>query len=244
MIQPALPKPSGDFEWVQESWGAVLRCRPLAAVGPHLFSTQALRLTASRDDHPLSWAALGTALGVSGADLVRMRQVHCADVFDASQGFSEAAWPEADIAISDEPDVAVSVRAADCVPILLGDVHNRAVAAIHAGWKGTAAGAALAAVRQGILKGLRGPRGGYELARERRRITAGDVVRAAMLATGEDALPPVPEFALVDAVVEPVVKTATEAFLTTLDGVTIDELCRRAEDEKAVPLPASADFAI
>ena len=39
----------------------------------------------------------------------------------------------------------------------------------------------------GILKGVRGPRGGYELARERRRITAGDIVRAAMASTGEDA---------------------------------------------------------
>ena len=37
-----------------------------------------------------------------------------------------------------------------------------------------------ALVRLGILKGVRGPRGGYELARERRRITAGDIVRAAM----------------------------------------------------------------
>lgn len=46
-----------------------------------------------------------------------------------------------------------------------------------------------ALVRQGILKGLRGPRGGYELARERRRITAGDVVRAALTASGEDSLP-------------------------------------------------------
>jgi Rrf2 family protein len=101
-----------------------------------------------------------------------------------------------------------------------------------------------ALVRQGILKGVRGPRGGYELARERRRITAGDVVRAAMTATGEDTLPPVPESALVDAVVEPVVKGATEAFLTTLDSVTIDDLCRRAEEENTIALPASADFAI
>jgi Rrf2 family transcriptional regulator, iron-sulfur cluster assembly transcription factor len=34
-----------------------------------------------------------------------------------------------------------------------------------------------ALVRSGILKGVRGPRGGYELAKERRKITAGDVVR-------------------------------------------------------------------
>src|SRR5450631_330715 len=34
-------------------------------------------------------------------------------------------------------------------------------------------------VRAGILKGVRGPRGGYRLARERRRISVGDVVRVA-----------------------------------------------------------------
>jgi len=34
-----------------------------------------------------------------------------------------------------------------------------------------------ALVRAGILKGVRGPRGGYRLARERRRITAGEIVR-------------------------------------------------------------------
>jgi|SRR4051794_23299911 Rrf2 family iron-sulfur cluster assembly transcriptional regulator len=88
-----------------------------------------------------------------------------------------------------------------------------------------------ALVRQGILKGVRGPRGGYELARERRRITAGDVVRAALTATGDDALPPGPESRLVDEVVGPVVKSAGDAFLRELDAVTIDDLCRRAEDK-------------
>jgi Rrf2 family protein len=46
-----------------------------------------------------------------------------------------------------------------------------------------------ALVRYGILKGVRGPRGGYELARERRRITAGDVVRAAMRPPAKTACP-------------------------------------------------------
>jgi Rrf2 family transcriptional regulator, iron-sulfur cluster assembly transcription factor len=99
-------------------------------------------------------------------------------------------------------------------------------------------------VRHGILKGVRGPRGGYELARERRRITAGDVVRAAMSVTGEDGLPPLPESALVEAVVEPAVRRATDAFLTDLDKVTVDELCHRATQERTVHLPASTDFAI
>ena len=86
-----------------------------------------------------------------------------------------------------------------------------------------------ALVRQGILKGVRGPRGGYELARERRRITAGDVVRAALTAAVDEAQPPGPESRLVDDVVTPVVKAAGEAFLRELDSVTIDDLCRAAE---------------
>jgi Rrf2 family protein len=101
-----------------------------------------------------------------------------------------------------------------------------------------------ALVREGILKGLRGPRGGYELARERRRITAGDVVRAAMTATGEDGLPPLPESKLVDVVIEPAVKRAASAFLSELDALTIDDLCRRAEAEDAIESAPMADFAI
>ena len=86
-----------------------------------------------------------------------------------------------------------------------------------------------ALVRGGILRGVRGPRGGYELARERRRITAGDVVRAALTAAVDEAQPPGPESRLVDDVVAPVVKAAGEAFLRELDSVTIDDLCRAAE---------------
>jgi Rrf2 family transcriptional regulator, iron-sulfur cluster assembly transcription factor len=102
-----------------------------------------------------------------------------------------------------------------------------------------------ALVRQGILKGVRGPRGGYELARERRKITAGEIVRAAMSVTGEDGLPPMPESRLVDAVVGPVVKDAGEAFLSTLDALTVEDLCRRADENAAFGQPPHAlDFAI
>lgn len=86
-----------------------------------------------------------------------------------------------------------------------------------------------ALVRAGILKGVRGPRGGYELARERRRITAGDIVRAAMTSTGEDAVPLVPESRLAAKVVGPAVAAAGEAFLGELDKVSVEDLCRRAE---------------
>lgn len=101
-----------------------------------------------------------------------------------------------------------------------------------------------ALVKAGILKGVRGPRGGYELARERRRITAGDITRAAVLAAGDDQLP-LPQSRLIDDVVGPALKAATDAYLAELDGITVEELCRQAE-RKAVfgASDADADFTI
>jgi Rrf2 family protein len=101
-----------------------------------------------------------------------------------------------------------------------------------------------ALVRQGILKGVRGPRGGYELARERRRITAGDIVRIAMSALEEDGVAPVPESRLAEVVVGPLVQRGTEAFLNELDQVTVEDLCRKAQAEAAVEAMPAVDFTI
>lgn len=101
-----------------------------------------------------------------------------------------------------------------------------------------------ALVRAGILKGVRGPRGGYEIARERRRITAADIVRAAMNSTGEDSVPPIPESALVDVVVGPMVAKAGAAFLSELDRVTVDDLCKQAEARAVARTDSVADFTI
>ncbi len=102
-----------------------------------------------------------------------------------------------------------------------------------------------ALVRVGILKGVRGPRGGYELARERRRITAGDIARAAMQEAGEDSLGPAPRSTLVDEVIAPEVVRASRAFLAVLDDVTIEELCHRAQAAGSLPSSeARADFTI
>jgi Rrf2 family protein len=101
-----------------------------------------------------------------------------------------------------------------------------------------------ALVRHGILKGVRGPRGGYELARERRRITAGDIVRAAMSATGEDGLPALPTSHLVEEVIGPAVKGASQAFLAELDRFTVDDLCRRAQPDVVPARQLEGDFTI
>jgi YfiH family protein len=70
-------------------------------------------------------------------DLITLRQVHSSSVRKAADLADRAA--EGDALVSNEPGVMVGVRTADCVPILLVDPETRAVAAIHAGWRGTAA---------------------------------------------------------------------------------------------------------
>ena len=78
-----------------------------------------------------------------------------------------------------------------------------------------------ALVHAGILKGVRGPRGGYELARERRRISVAEIARVAE-ATGNDNAAHIPP--LVDKVVQPAVASAEQAFEVALSAVSIDEL--------------------
>ena len=84
-----------------------------------------------------------------------------------------------------------------------------------------------ALVRHGILKGIRGPRGGYELARERRRISAGEVVRAAD--QGAESNGSLPQSPLIEEVVVPMIATAERVFSDALGGITIDEMASRAE---------------
>jgi YfiH family protein len=136
----SLPDIPDDFEWTTESWGAALRCRPLAAIAPHLFTTRQLSLTPPGDTDRLAAAV--------GARRVAMaRQVHGRAVVVVRHGDAPpAATPEADAFVSDSADVAVAIRVADCVPLLMADRRRGVVAAVHAGWRGTAARAAVAAL--------------------------------------------------------------------------------------------------
>ncbi len=96
-------------------------------------------------------------------------------------------------------------------------------------------------VRAKILKAHRGPRGGYELARERRRITAGEIVRASGVASETGATKARPS--LVERVVEPCLAPAGALFLSELDRISVDDLCRRAEAAEGLA-PTGLDFAI
>ncbi len=102
-----------------------------------------------------------------------------------------------------------------------------------------------ALVRQGVLKGVRGPRGGYRLAKERRRITAGEVVRIVAELEAADEPPLTGASTIGELVVRPAIEDIHTGLMKQLDGITIDDLCRRAEETGlAEPAGVRADFAI
>ncbi len=100
-------------------------------------------------------------------------------------------------------------------------------------------------VRAGILKGVRGPRGGYRLAKERRRISVGDIVRAAELADDEIAEEAPPQSELGLHIVAPFVQSLQVDLLARLDAITVEELCQQARSAGVTGSDrTSADFAI
>jgi Rrf2 family protein len=90
-----------------------------------------------------------------------------------------------------------------------------------------------ALVRHGILKGIRGPRGGYEIAREQRRITVDDILRAAGTAE-ETEEAPVVESPLLSKVVIPALAQAEQVFSAALARINVDDLVRTAEGIKKI----------
>ena len=84
-------------------------------------------------------------------------------------------------------------------------------------------------VRSGVLSGRRGPRGGYRLARERRRISVGEIVRRVNEIEGVDAAAEPPDSAIARAVVRPLWNDLQERFMQELDQITVEDLCRRAQ---------------
>jgi YfiH family protein len=77
------------------------------------------------------------AAGFKESSLVFARQVHGADVYTAKHGGLAA---ECDALITTEKGLLLGITVADCAPVLIYDSKNEAVAAAHAGWKGTVAG--------------------------------------------------------------------------------------------------------
>lgn len=82
---------------------------------------------------------------MSEPEPISLKQIH-SDVCIYADGSAGGRIGEGDALITDIPGAAVAVRTADCIPILLVDTRKRAVAAVHAGWRGTVQGIAAKAV--------------------------------------------------------------------------------------------------
>ena len=78
-----------------------------------------------------------SALGAASLTLLPLRQIHSDTVHLFGAACTEAC--KADASVTNTPGLLLAIQTADCVPILLVDPKRRAIAAIHAGWRGTLA---------------------------------------------------------------------------------------------------------
>lgn len=142
----------------------------LRAIGvPHAFSTRLGGVSAAPFDslnlgHAAPAVAAGTSdeagnirenyrrlqLGIGRPDarLVRVHQVHGRVVHHVVDPCIPQDSVQADAMITTHRDALLSVRVADCVPILLAGADGRTVAAVHAGWRGVVANIAEVAVAE------------------------------------------------------------------------------------------------
>ncbi|MCL1819864.1 MAG: peptidoglycan editing factor PgeF [Oscillospiraceae bacterium] len=89
-----------------------------------------------------------SAIGIDPESLVFTKQIHSDRIRVAGynhrgNGFSRPSMWECDALITDVPGVTLTIFWSDCVPILLYDPTVRAIGAVHAGWRGTAAAIAV-----------------------------------------------------------------------------------------------------
>jgi YfiH family protein len=78
------------------------------------------------------------AIGAPGWPILRLKQVHSGIVRDMDDTSAANEPLEGDAAITDVTGVLLGIQTADCVPILIAGSTGRCIAAIHAGWRGTA----------------------------------------------------------------------------------------------------------
>ena len=81
-------------------------------------------------------------------------------------------------------------------------------------------------VHEGILRSVRGPRGGYVLAKERRRISLGEIYRVVL--ESDDELDSTRLTPIGESIIQPVCLAATNTLLEHLDTISIAQLCEKA----------------
>lgn len=129
---------------------------------PHGFSTRLggvsrlphtaeLNLAFGRGDEPETvlenLGLFAREVGIDPRSVVSRHQVHSAkvgyvDESNAGEGYYVPTELACDGYVADKPGIALGIKTADCVPILFHDPVRRVIGAVHAGWRGTAAGIA------------------------------------------------------------------------------------------------------
>lgn len=142
-----LPRPDAAFHWCHEPWGASLRCGGLDPYAQHLFTSKQLALP-DRE----GWRQALASVHATPDRLMRVKQVHGNSVRLLKRGqVPDGAVderPDGDALVSNHPGLVLAIMVADCVPILIVDPVVGAAAAVHAGWRGTCARVAVAAVER------------------------------------------------------------------------------------------------
>jgi len=126
------------------SRAVILECG--ASAVPPMFRKDSHHIYRVPELEALPWLAhgFGTRLSAIPADLTTVKQIHSADCVFAEGRRGNLG--QGDALLDNTPGSALAVKTADCVPILLADERLRAVAAVHAGWRGAVAGIARRAV--------------------------------------------------------------------------------------------------
>jgi len=93
-----------------------------------------------------NYARLQAAIGCADRQRCWVHQIHGGEVIRCDDSFESGR--KADAMTTNDPSRLLSVRVADCVPVLLASDDGSTVAAVHAGWRGVLAGAAVNALAQ------------------------------------------------------------------------------------------------
>lgn len=101
----------------------------------HGFTTRALGADCARIA-----AELKPRIDVAPERILRLNQIHSGMVVCVEKGTDVTELPEGDALVTNVPGFVIGVKTADCLPILVYEHKARVIAAIHAGWRGLAAG--------------------------------------------------------------------------------------------------------
>lgn len=139
-----------DADWIVPQWDGSSRVHAFFTTRGGGVSTAAAATMDVGPAHPTADDLAG-AIGENRrrlrallpADPVWLSQVHGPDVVQVTAANAAALCavpPQADAAVTREPGVVLTVRTADCLPVLLADRDGTVLGVAHAGWRGLAAG--------------------------------------------------------------------------------------------------------